>query len=166
MKFYRHIARKFNASSARIFGFFMNLYPPFVFFGVKVRFSPDFYTCNLRISNRFYFKNGHGTMFGGAILAATDPIPAVQLSRILRYTQVWTKAHEVVFKKPARTSLRAEIQLSDQQLSEIKEFLRNDGKCVHVFHYSLFDKQGDVVAEVKSQVYLRNPRHSLFLSKR
>jgi hypothetical protein len=105
-------------------------------------------------------------MFGGAMLAATDPLPAVQLSRIFRYSQVWTKAHEVIFKKPAKTLLLGEVRITEDQLAEIKERLIHEGKCIYSFSYCLFDRQGDAVAEVKSQVYLRNPRHSLYLSKR
>lgn len=165
MRLSRYLAKRFNRSSARVFGFFMNLYPPFFFFGVRVRFSEDFRTCRLRIANRWYYKNGHGTMFGGAMLAATDPIPAVQLSRIFRKTQVWTKGHELIFRKPARTNLYATITLEEDQIKQIKLDLRKDGKHIKVYTYALFDPSGELVAEVRSTVYMRNPRHSVFLSQ-
>lgn len=104
-------------------------------------------------------------MFGGAMLAATDPIPAVQLSRIFRKTQVWTKGHELIFRKPARTNLYATITLEEDQIKQIKLDLRKDGKHIKVYTYALFDPSGELVAEVRSTVYMRNPRHSVFLSQ-
>ncbi len=165
MRLSRYIARRFNRSSARVFSFFMNLYPPYVFFGVRVHFSDNFYTCKLSLANRFYFKNGHGTIFGGAILAATDPIPAVQFSRIFPKTQVWTKAHEVIFRKPGRTKLHAHITLSPEEMLQVKSDLKNEGKHIDTYTYVLWDESKDVVAEVRSTVYIRNPRHSVFLSR-
>jgi len=165
MRLSRYIVRRFNRSSPRVFSFFMNLYPPYVFFGVKVAFSADFLMCRLRIANRFYFKNGHGTMFGGAILAASDPIPAVQFSRIFPKTQVWTKAHEVVFRKPARSRLLADITLTPDDISLVKSDLKREGKHIRTYAYVLTDESKEIVAEVRSTVYIRNPRHSVFLTR-
>lgn len=117
----------------------------------------------MKIGFRWYFINGHGSMFGGAMLAATDPIPALQLSRIFPKMVVWSKAHDIVFKKPALSKLTTQVMLEDYRLQQIGEILRKEGKYVGSFHYPLYDVKGDIVAEVRSTVYLRNPRHSTFL---
>jgi acyl-coenzyme A thioesterase PaaI-like protein len=166
MSITRYLTQKFHRSNAKVFGFFMNLYPPFIFFGIRIKFTPDFLQCNLKISNRWYFRNGHGTMFGGAMLAATDPLPAVQLSKIFRKHHVWSMTHHVKFKKPAKTKLSAKIVLNDQEIIHIKETLKKHGKSINTFSYLLFDTQNEIVAEINSTVYIRNPRHSLFLSNK
>ncbi len=57
----------------------------------------------------------------------------------------------------------AKVQLDLQEIKQIKESLKKNGKSINTFSYLLFDTQNEIVAEINSTVYIRNPRHSLFL---
>src|SRR5690606_12718048 len=106
------IAQKALKTNHKTFGILMGLYPAFLFFGIKVRFSEDFLEAHLRLPVRWYFKNGHGTVFGGAILAASDPFPAVMLSKKIPGSLTWTRAHSVEFIKPGKKRLYGKVILT------------------------------------------------------
>jgi hypothetical protein len=145
------------------FGRFLELYPPFLFFGMSIKFSKDFHTCKIKLPFRWYLKNGHGSMYGGAILAASDPFPALILSRLIPWAITWTKQHEVIFKKPVRSNIFAEIVISQQELDLVRTALKTHGKFIKTYSYHFYNDKSEEMAEVRSTIYMKNPRHSSFL---
>lgn len=161
----KEISKKVLSTNQKVFGRLLNLYPAFFFFGATVKFDNDFLEAKIRLPLRWYYRNGHGTFFGGAILAVSDPFPAIMLSKAMPWSQTWTKSHSVDFLKPGKTTLYAHITLELNDIVEAKEALEKEGKFIRVFEYYFKDKLGNEIALIKSTVYMRDPKHPRFLKE-
>lgn len=134
----------------------LELYPPFLWMGMKITYlSKDFKTLEARVPLRWYVRNMHGTMFGGQICAATDPLPAMMCSRIFKNVDVWTKRHAVEFKRPARSDLTIKIQITDADLDQIRQELDTHRRCSYDFRFNILDQQNHIVARVRNRVFFR-----------
>ncbi len=66
--------------SARTLRFAMNLWPPFVGAGIRVRhIAPDFRSVTVDMRLRWTNRNYVGTHFGGSLYAMVDPFLMVML---------------------------------------------------------------------------------------
>lgn len=160
----RKISKRVLRSSPATFGRLMGLYPPFWFMGVRVRFSEDYLVADIRLPRRWYLRNGHGTVFGGAILSASDPFPAIQFAKLMPWALTWTKSHSVDFIRPARSVLTATVRISRADVEAAEAALRDEGRYKSSHTYVFTDKWGQTVAQVESTVYMRNPRHTRYRS--
>lgn len=137
----------------------LEFYPPFLFMGLKVtHLSHDYRVLEIRVPLRWYFRNHHGTMFGGILAAVVDPLPALMCSRIFPGTLAWTKALRLEFLLPTDTALHARVEVTDVDLNSIREQLEKSKKAVHEFHFLLKNAQGRTVAKVWNTVYLTSKR--------
>jgi acyl-coenzyme A thioesterase PaaI-like protein len=161
----RKIAKRILGTGHKTFGILMGLYPAFLFFGVRVRFSKDFLQATLYLPVRWYFRNGHGTIFGGAILAASDPFPAIMFSKNLPWALTWTRGHEVEFLKPGKKRLRGIVNLTLEEIEEARQQLVLHGNFRKTYHYHFLNEENEIIALVHSTVHMRNPRHSRYTSK-
>ena len=159
----RRISKGLLHGNKSVFERLLNLYPAFLFFGAGIKFNDAFTSVKIRLPLRWYTRNGHGTFFGGAILAVSDPFPAIMLSKAIPWASTWTKAHGVEFLKPGKTTLFAQIEIEADFIQSIEKQLRQDGKFVHTFQYYFLDKRGDKIALVSSTVYMRNPKHPRYV---
>ena len=65
-------------------------------------------------------KNYVGSIFGGSMFSAVDPIPMIQLMTILENKYiVWDKSAEIRFKAPAREDLYAHFEFTSQEIKDI-----------------------------------------------
>jgi len=155
----KQISKKVLSTNEKVFARLLNLYPAFFFFGATVKFEKNFLGARIRLPLRWYYRNGHGTFFGGAILAVSDPFPAIMLSKALPWAKTWTKSHSVDFLKPGKTTLYAHITIQEEDIASAKEALETEGKYIKTFEYYFKNKDGDEIALIKSTVYMGNPKH-------
>ncbi len=144
-------------------GTVMQFYPPFLFFGIKVRFSNDYKEINIKIPSRWYFKNNTGIMFGGAMCVASDPFPALLFERLIPNTHAWTKSHSLEYLRPAKTFVTMSFKIEEQDLSFMNSNLDEYGKAEKTFEYFFIDKKGIKVAKVTSTAYLRRIQKKVLL---
>ncbi|MCP2259728.1 Acyl-coenzyme A thioesterase PaaI, contains HGG motif [Streptoalloteichus tenebrarius] len=135
----------------------MNLWPPFLFAGVRVlELSDDFRHARVRLRQHRWNSNYVGTHFGGSLFAMTDPFWMLLVLRNLgRDYVVWDKAGEVTFVRPGRGDVFAEFRLTDEHLAEIRERTDADGKGLFWFDTDVVAADGTVVTKVRKQVYVR-----------
>tara|TARA_Y100000590_G_scaffold470538_1_gene666148 strand:- start:2532 stop:3062 length:531 start_codon:yes stop_codon:yes gene_type:complete len=135
----------------------LEFYPPFFFMGLKIKdVSPDYRRIVVTVPVRWYSKNMYGTLFGGFIAAACDPLPALLCQRIFPGVQAWTQGFSIEFLKPGRKQLRIEVHISEAQVQEIYETLKNQsGKCSYEFQFDVVDKRNHLIARVKNTVFMR-----------
>lgn len=134
----------------------LELYPPFLFMGVKIdHISKDFRNLVASMPTRWYSVNFHGSLFGGNMCSASDPLPALMCARIFDGVDVWTKANSVEFNKPAKGRIEMRIEISDSDVITIQNQLDSQGKAIHAFEFSYWDKSGNEIAKVKNTVYLK-----------
>ena len=137
-----------------------NFWPPFWGAGIKIDFiAQDFKSARVRLKRRPWTKNMVGTQFGGSIYAMTDPIYMVLFLMVLgRGYIVWDKAATIRFRKPGRSELTAEFNITDEDLAKTKEHLRTAETLDWHVDVLVKDAAGDVVAEIHKIGHIRNKR--------
>ncbi|MEV8440914.1 DUF4442 domain-containing protein [Actinosynnema sp. NPDC051121] len=134
----------------------MNLWPPFLFAGIRVvELSDDYRHAKVRMRLHWWNRNYVGTHFGGSLFAMTDPFwMLLVLHHLGREHLVWDRAGEIEFVKPGRGTVHAEFHLTDGQLDELRSQAAR-GKALVWFDTDVVDSAGDVVARTRKQVYAR-----------
>ena len=135
----------------------MNLWPPFLFAGIHVtEISPDWKRVRVELRMRPWNRNYVKTHFGGSLFAMTDPfrmIPVLQCLGPDYY--VWDQAGEIEFVKPGRGVVQASFALEDAVLEELREAAAGGDKVLRWFDNDIADRDGEVVARVRKQLYVR-----------
>jgi hypothetical protein len=100
-------------------------------------------------------RNAVGTIFGGSMYGAVDPIFMIMLMRLLgREFIVWDKAAEIRFLKPGRATLYATFKIAEGELTEIRNATAN-GPVDRVYTVELVDAAGTSHATVTKTIYIR-----------
>lgn len=141
----------------KLFDLFINYYPPYLGAGISLKeMSKDFRYARVEMPLRFYNRNYVGTQFGGSLYSMTDPWFMLMVMKALGDGYiVWDKAASIRFKKPGRMRVIAEFRLSDTDLSDIHEHLKNEEKYEKTFQVQVIDTEGTLVAEVDKLIYIR-----------
>ena len=136
---------------------FLNLYPPFLGAGIRVRrLQPDWKAIDVEMKLRFWNSNYVGTHFGGSLYSMTDPFYMLMLIENLgRDYIVWDKSATIRFRKPGKGKMRTEFRLTDAQLDEIRDKLKTQEKIEPTFMVQVWDESGDLVAEVEKILHVR-----------
>lgn len=105
--------------------------------------SKDLSRITIKIPLSWKNKNYVGTIFGGSMFAAVDPIPMVQLINLLGDNYVvWDKSATIKFKRPANETLYGEFIFSSEELGSIKSRVGNDGEIEITKSTILTNKDG------------------------
>jgi acyl-coenzyme A thioesterase PaaI-like protein len=134
-----------------------NLWPPFLFAGVHVtHLSADWRHARVELRARPWNRNYVGTHFGGSLFAMTDPFWMILILRALgRDYIVWDKAAEIEFVKPGRGTVHARFDLDDATLARIRAATAQGEKHLLWLPVEVLNAQGELVARVRKQVYIR-----------
>ena len=134
-----------------------NLFPAYRGTGARItHISADWREVRVRLPLSWRTRNYVGTIFGGSLYAAVDPIYMIMLIKVLgpSYT-VWDKAATIHFKKPGRGTLYARFALEDTELAEIRRLLETAPSIDRVYVVDLADAAGTVHATVEKTIYIR-----------
>lgn len=137
----------------------MNLYPPFLGAGIRVRRGSDGRTFEVRMKLNFFNRNYVGTHFGGSLYAMCDPffmlilIPALGPEYV-----VWDKEATIRFKRPGRGTVHATFHVPPGRIEEIRRAADEGGKVEPVFTAAVVGDDGSVVAEVEKVIHVRRRR--------
>lgn len=139
---------------------FLNIWPPFVFSGVHVNtISSDWRQADIELRLRPWNRNYVGTHFGGSLFSMTDPFWMIMVMRCLGSDYiVWDKAADIEFVKPGRGTVHARFEVDEQALEEIRRATAGGEKYLRWFPVDVVDAEGDVVARVRKQLYVRRKR--------
>jgi acyl-coenzyme A thioesterase PaaI-like protein len=134
-----------------------NLFPAYFGSGGRVSYlSPDLREVRVELPLSWRTRNYVGTIFGGSMFAALDPIPSVMLIRNLGPGYiVWDKAASIRFKKAGRTTLYARFVLDDGELDAVRDALEAAPSVDREYRIDLTDESGVVHATVEKTVYVR-----------
>ena len=104
-------------------------------------------------------KNYVGTIFGGSMYGAVDPIHMVMLIKALGPGYVvWDKAGTIRFRKPGRSTLHARFTLDDAELDAIRAALQDTRAIERTYTIHLVDAGGVLHAEVEKLIHIRVKR--------
>lgn len=140
----------------------MNVWPPFLFAGIRVqRFSADFRHVRVRLRKLPATTNYVGTLFGGSMFAMTDPFWMLLVLRSIGpgYT-VWDRAGEIEFLRPGRSTVRAQFVVTDEVLEELRQEAADGSRVLRWFETDVVAEDGTVVARVRKQLYVRRATQS------
>ena len=142
---------------ARLFRHGINLWPPFLFTGIHLTaLSADYTRARVELRLRPWNRNYVGTHFGGSLFAMTDPFWMLMvLHHLGREHMVWDKAGEIEFVKPGRGVVRADFALDAATLDALRTGAAGGAKVLRWFENEVVDADGDVVARVRKQLYVR-----------
>lgn len=143
-------------ASRRLLLRLLNLYPPYLGAGVRVKASPDLRTYEVRMKLRWWNRNYVNTHFGGSLYSMCDPFFMLMLVDALgRGYIVWDKAATIRFRRPGKGTVRAVFHLSPERVEEIRVAADAGGKVEPVFTVDVVNEEGEVVAEVEKLLYVR-----------
>jgi hypothetical protein len=72
---------------------------------------------------------------------------------------VWDRAAEVDFIKPGRGDVTARFVLTEEEVERLRGLAADGGKVLEWFSVDITDADGDVVARVRKQVYVRRKQN-------
>jgi hypothetical protein len=134
----------------------VNLWPPFLGAGIRVKWSSDYKAVDVEMNLRFWNRNYVGTHYGGSLYSMTDPFYMLMLMEHLgRDYVVWDKSATIRFRKPGKGRMRAEFRLTDGQLDEIRSRLATQEKYEPTFSVEVKDETGNVIADVQKVLHVR-----------
>ena len=133
-----------------------NFFPAYRGSGARVTYiADDFREIRVKIPLSWRTNNYVGTIYGGSMYSAVDPIYMLMLIRNLGPGYVvWDKAAKIRFRKPGRNTLFARFQLGSEELDEIKRLADENKSVDRIYDLELVDGKGVVHAEIEKTLYI------------
>ena len=134
-----------------------NWFPAYRGTGARVTYiSSDFREARVRLPLNWRTRNYVGTIFGGSLYGAVDPMYMILLIKILGPDYlVWDKAATIRFLKPGRGTLYARFVIEESQVESIRKSLENEPSIDRVFTVDLVDGEGVIHATTEKTLYIR-----------
>ncbi|NRD18466.1 DUF4442 domain-containing protein [Winogradskyella eckloniae] len=117
--------------------------------------SDDLSYVKIRLKPSWKNRNYAGSIFGGSMLSATDPIYMIQLIQLLGEDYVvWDKAVEARYKKPGKSTIYGEFVFKLEEIKAIKasvatNFETDIHKTMH-----LVDDEQNIIATFNKTLYI------------
>ncbi len=142
---------------SRLHRWYFNFFPAYRGTGARITYlAPDFREIRVRLPLSRRTRNYVGTIFGGSMYGAVDPIYMVMLIKNLGPAyQVWDKAATIRFRKPGRGTLYARFLLDERELEDIRAALELEPTIDRVYDVELTDEIGVVHASIRKTIHIR-----------
>ncbi len=134
-----------------------NRFPAYRRTGAQVTFiAGDWAEIRIRLPLDRRTRNYVGTMFGGSMYAAVDPVYMMMLIRRLGPEFiVWDRSAEIRFRRPGRDTLFASFSVDDDEVDEIRSILGREASVDRTYQTALVDRLGQVHALVEKTIHIR-----------
>lgn len=135
----------------------LNFYPPYLFSGIRVvDYNESFTYFKVRLKLTWYNRNLVGTAFGGSLYSMCDPFfMFILIINLGKDYIVWDKAASIDFIKPGKGTVYAEFSLEPDAIEEMKQEVDYFGKKVFNFPCQVVDADGNTIARLTKDVYVR-----------
>ena len=139
---------------------FLRFYPPYLGAGVSVKhINEDMTSITVQMKMRFWNRNYVGTHFGGSLYSMCDPwYMFILLEHLGKECVIWDKSAEIDFISPGKGTMTAVFEIDHQTIDGLREQAQDNQKHLPVFHTSVIDEDGQVVATLKKTLYVRKKR--------
>ncbi len=154
------VAEKFFTKS-QIFKYGFNWSPMYRRSTAKLTYvSDDLLTVTIKIPISYKNKNYVGSIFGGSLFSATDPIYMIQLLNILGDDfVVWDKSAKIKYKRPAKSDVYASFKFSKDEIEVIKQKVIVQGEFDCEKQLLITTKDGTIISEVEKAMYVATKAH-------
>ncbi len=120
-----------------------------------IEVSDDLHYVKIKLTLNWKNKNYAGSIFGGSMLAATDPIYMIQLIQILGEDYVvWDKKVDAHYKKPAKTSIYGEFIFSETEIQQIIAKVKVSNEMDIIKTMELKDAHQNTIATFNKTLYI------------
>ena len=127
--------------------------------GKLIEVSDDLHKVIITINLNWKNRNYAGSMFGGSMLAATDPIYMIQLIQILGNDYVvWDKSVEAQYKKPAKSRVFGEFIFTPDEIIKIKQNVADNNEIDIIKTMNLVDAKQNKIATFNKTIYIADKR--------
>ncbi|MDP2498658.1 MAG: DUF4442 domain-containing protein [Candidatus Palauibacterales bacterium] len=139
-----------------------NLFPAYWCTGARITYlADDFREIRVRLPLSWRTRNYVGTIFGGSMYAAVDPMYMMMLIQNLGADyEVWDKSASIRFRKPGRGTLRARFLLPEEEIVDIRRTLEEEPTTDRRYTVDLVGEEGEVHATVEKVVHVRKSEES------
>ncbi len=137
-----------------------NWFPAYRGAGGKLLYvADDWHEVRVMVRRNWRTRNYMGTIYGGSMYGAVDPIYMIMLIKILgpEYI-VWDKSASIRFRRPGRTPLYATFKLDEAEINATRETADRDGKTDRVYSIDLVDTEGEVHAVVEKTIHVKRKK--------
>ena len=134
-----------------------NWFPAYRGAGGKLLYvADDWHEVRVMVRRNWRTRNYMGTIYGGSMYGAVDPIYMIMLIKILgpEYI-VWDKSASIRFRRPGRTPLYATFKLDEAEINATREAADRDGKTDRVYSIDIVDTDGEVHAVVEKTIHVK-----------
>jgi len=134
-----------------------NRFPAYRATGARLTsIAPDWSEVRVRLPLDRRTRNYVGTIFGGSMYGAVDPVYMIMLIKALgpRYV-VWDKAATIRFRRPGRGTLYAVFRVAPEELEAIRAEVAEAGKTEREFTVDMVDAAGEVHATCAKLIHVR-----------
>lgn len=135
-----------------------NLFPAYRGTGARITYlAPDWSEVRVRVPLSWRTRNYVGTIYGGSMYGAVDPLYMLMLIKRLGAGYiVWDREATIRFRRPGRTTLHARFVLADDEVAAIRDALPAPGDRIdRSWTVELRDAEGTVHATVEKVVHIR-----------
>ena len=142
---------------SRIRRWAFNFFPVYRRIGARITYiSGDLREIHVKLPLNWKTKNYVGTIFGGSMYAAVDPVYMIMFINLLgpEYI-VWDKAAKIQFKRPGRSTLQAKFKIQKAELNYIRKTLKAQNKLDRTYQIELIDEEGTVCAVVEKIIHFK-----------
>lgn len=124
--------------------------------GKIIEASDDLYNVKVKIPISYRNKNYVGSIFGGSLFSATDPVLMIQLLKILGNDYVvWDKSSTIKFRRPAKENLFVNFIFTEDEIQQIKERVIHEKEIDLIKDIKITNKETSIVyAEVSKTIYI------------
>lgn len=143
--------------STRFMRWGFNFFPAYRGTGARITYiASDWREVRIKLPLSWRTRNIVGTIFGGSMYAAVDPIYMIMLIKILgpEYV-VWDKTAAIRFRRPGKSTLYAKFILTEEEVAGIKAALETASSVERSYLVELVDGDGTVHASVDKTVYVK-----------
>lgn len=129
--------------------------------GKIIEVSEDLLEAKVKIPISYKNKNYVGSIFGGSLFSATDPVFMIQLMNILGSDYVvWDKSAEIKFKRPAKENSYVDFIFAKEEIVKIKERVLEEKEIDLIKEIKITNKDASTVyAEVSKIIYIADKNY-------
>lgn len=123
--------------------------------------SEDLLKVRVKIPLSYKNSNYVGSIFGGSLFSATDPIFMIQLINILDKSYVvWDKEATIKFKRPAKEHSFVDFIFSEEEIKTIELEVLEKKEIDLKKHIKITNIDGTIVfAEVEKTIYVADKKY-------
>lgn len=134
-----------------------NWFPAYRGTGARITFiAGDWMEVRVRLPLNWRTRNYVGTIFGGSMYGAIDPVFMIMLMKVLgRDYVVWDKSATIRFRRPGREALTAAFVITDEDTARIRDELATSDKIEREFAVDLVSASGVVHASCQKLLSIR-----------